>query len=190
MKRIEMFSTVCLDTSCYSTWNYFSQGSCHITHKVPVEQQHGSTELVQCTHKEDHFYPPSLARTTLAQGLPEESGFLVGWVVFFFLFWLLLWHCTSVSWGPRHSIQQFQQKELQGESLLRGCSGTALSILSLSTSFFTIFFPFISRYKPQDRNSGPDHIRHAEDKQFKQLQPVSGLLSGRCLKVGLNKELS
>lgn len=139
MKRIEMFSTVCLDTSCYSTWNYFSQGSCHITHKVPVEQQHGSTELVQCTHKEDHFYPPSLARTTLAQGLPEESGFLVGWVFFFFLFWLLLWHCTSVSWGPRHSIQQFQQKELQGESLLRGCSGTALSILSLSTSFFTIF---------------------------------------------------
>lgn len=81
-----MFSTVCLDTSCYSTWNYFSQGSCHITHKVPVEQQHGSTELVQCTHKEDHFYPPSLARTTLAQGLPEESGFLVGWGFFFFSF--------------------------------------------------------------------------------------------------------
>lgn len=86
MKRIEMFSTVCLDTSCYSTWNYFSQGSCHITHKVPVEQQHGSTELVQCTHKEDHFYPPSLARTTLAQGLPEENGFLVGWVGFCFFF--------------------------------------------------------------------------------------------------------
>lgn len=48
-----MFSTVCLDTSCYSTWNYFSQGNCHITHKVPIEQQHcsSSTEPGQCTHK-------------------------------------------------------------------------------------------------------------------------------------------
>lgn len=54
MKRIEMFSTVCLDTSCYSTWNYFSQGSCHITHKVPIEKQHcsSSTKPVQRTHKE------------------------------------------------------------------------------------------------------------------------------------------
>lgn len=54
MERIEMFSTVCLDTSCYSTWNYFSQGSCHITHKGPTEKQQcsSSTKPVQCTHKE------------------------------------------------------------------------------------------------------------------------------------------
>ena len=50
---------------------------------------------------------------------------------------------------------------------------------------------FISSYKPKDENSGPDHIRHAEDKQF-QLQAMPGLLllSVRCLKMGLNKELS
>lgn len=71
---------------------------------------------------------------------------------------------------------------------MRGCSGTALSILSLSTCFLLI--PFISRYKPQGGNSAPDHIRHAEEKQLKLLQAVSGLLSGRCLEMGLNKELS
>lgn len=75
MKRIEMFSTVCLDTSCYSTWNYFSQGSCHITHKVPVEQQHCSTELVQCTHKGDHFYPLSLPEPHLLRDLQRKVDF-------------------------------------------------------------------------------------------------------------------
>lgn len=121
------------------------------------------------------FLSSFLARTTFAQGPPEESGFLVGWVGFFPFLTASLALYQCILWAK---AQQFQQKELHGESLLRGCSGTALSILSLPTWFLLI--PFISRYKPQGGNSGPEHIRHAEEKQFKLLQALSGLLSGRC----------
>lgn len=147
MKRIEMFSAVCLDTSCYSTWNYFSQGSCHITHKVPIEQQHrsSSTEPVQCTHKEGIIFIFLPCQNHIYLGTTRGKWFSgrLGW--FFFLFWLLHWHCTSISCGPRHTTQPFQQKELQGECLLSGYSCTALPILSLPVWILPV--PFF-----QDRN--------------------------------------
>lgn len=88
-----MFSAVCLDTSCYSTRNYFSQGSCHITHKVPKEHQHlrNSTPT-----NRGLFLSSILARAAFAWGPPEESGFLVH--CFFFSFMiapLAPYHCGS-----------------------------------------------------------------------------------------------
>lgn len=96
MKRIEMFSTVCLDTSCYSTWNYFSQGSCHITHKVPIEQQHrsGSTEPVQCTHTEGIIFILLPCQNHICLGTTREKAVFwwVGVVFFSFLIARLALH--------------------------------------------------------------------------------------------------
>ena len=91
MKRIEMFSTVCLDTSCYSTWNYFSQGSCHITLKVPIEQQHcsGSTKPVQCTHKEGIVFILLPCQNHMCLGTTGGKRFSSGLEIFSFLIALL-----------------------------------------------------------------------------------------------------
>lgn len=69
-----MFSAVCLDTSCYNTQNYFSQGSCHITHKVPIEHQHLHSSAPT---NRGLFLSSILAGAKFAWGLPQESGILV-----------------------------------------------------------------------------------------------------------------
>lgn len=63
-----------------------------------------------------------------------------------------------------------------------------LGLTTLSLTAWILPVTIISVYKPKDGNSGPDHIRHAEEKQF-QLQVIPGLLSVRCLRMGLIEEV-
>lgn len=137
MKRIEMFSTVCLDTSCYSTWNYFSQGNCHITHKVPIEQQHcsSSTEPGQCTHKRRIIFIFCYCQNHVCLVNTRRKCFWAALVFFLFvcfLFWLLLWHHTSVSCGPRLCTWQVQW--LHGFCQLFQEINQTMEILVLTTS--------------------------------------------------------
>lgn len=179
-----MFSTVCLDTSCYSTWNYFSQGSCHITHKVPIEEQHhsDSTKPVQCTHKEGIIFILLPCQNHIFFGTTGGKQFSGG-LGFFFFFDCSFGTVSAYPMGQDTALGNFSRSS----SRVSVCSCTALSILTLPAWILPL--PVTSRYKPKDGNSDPDHIRHAEDKQFL-LQAMPGLLSGRCLKMGLNKELS
>lgn len=63
-----------------------------------------------------------------------------------------------------------------------------LCLTSLSLPAWILPVTFTSTYKPKDGNSGPGHIRHEEEKQF-QLRVIPGLLSVRCLKMRLIKEV-